>query len=151
MPDVNAMLFRVTRLILPGLLLLSPACKKKEEKKSARRQHEEALQKTNAEHKAVKAFADGIRGVFEWQQAQPLVQSETDRRTLATALAQRMAQVPAKDLPSDLQHAWSAMLAAWQALAAQPQLSDAQRQQGTDAAAELNRQLLAVGVVDLHF
>ena len=147
------MLFRVTRWMLLGsLLLLSPACKKKkEEQKSARRLREEALQKNTAEHKAVKAFADGIRGVFEWRQTQPLLQSETDRRTLAAALAQRMAQVPAKDLPPDLQSAWSAMLAAWQALAAQPQLSDAQRQQGTDAAAELNRQLLAVGVVDLHF
>lgn len=146
------MLFRVFRMLLLCLpVLFCAACKKKEEKKSSRRLREEALLKATAEHSKVKAFTDGVRGVFEWRQTQPATLSEADRRALASALAQRMAQVPAKDLPPDLQNAWAAMLTAWQSLAAQPQLTDAQRQQGARAAAELNRQLAAAGVIDLHF
>jgi len=137
-------------LCLP--ILAFTACKKKEEpKKSTRRLREEALQKMSAEHQAVKAFTDAMRGVLEWQQTQPLIQTAAERQAQTTALVRRMAAVPIQNLPPDLRKAWSDMLTVWQQFATQPQLSEAQRQQSSRTAEELNRQLAAVGIVDLHF
>jgi hypothetical protein len=144
------MLLKLLRvcLLLP---LLGVACKKKEEQKSSRRLREEALEANTRDHVAVKKFADAVREVFQWRQSQPVIQSEAERQVLAKELALRLNNMPTENLPDHLVKAWRAMRESLRAAAKSPTLSEAQRQQGAQAAAELNRQLAARGVLDLHF
>ena len=135
-------------LLLPVLCL---ACKKKPEQKSTRRLHEEALEANTRDHVAVKKFADAVREVFQWRQSQPIIQSEAERRALTKELAQKLETMPTENLTEDLRLAWKKMRECLRTAATTPTLSDAQRQQGAEAAAELNRQLAARGVLDLHF
>jgi hypothetical protein len=147
---MKAMVSKVLRfaLLVP---LLGVACKKKEEQKSSRRLREEALEANTRDHVAVKKFADAVREVFRWRQSQPMIHAEADRHALAKKLGARLENMPTENLPEDLVKAWRAMRESWRTVANTPTLSDAQRQQGAQAAAELNQQLAARGVLDLHF
>lgn len=140
-------LLRVS-LLLPLLCL---ACKKKEEQKSSRLLREEALEANTRDHIAVKKFADAVREVFQWRQSQPAIQSEAQRQALAKELALKLENVPTAYMPDDLAKSWRAMRESLRTAAKNSTLSEAQRQQGAEAAAELNQQLAARGVLDLHF
>ena len=147
---MKAMVSKVLRIALL-VPLLGVACKKKEEQKSSRRLREEALEANTRDHIAVKKFADAVREVFQWRQSQPIIHSEAERHALAKELAARLENMPTENLHEDLVKAWRAMRECWRTAASSPTLSDAQRQQGAQAAAELNQQLAARGVLDLHF
>ena len=147
---MNAMVSKVLRIALL-VPLLGVACKKKEEQKSSRRLREEALEANTRDHVAVKKFADAVRAVFRWRQSQPIIHAEADRHALAKELGPRLENMPTENLPEDLVKAWRAMRESWRTAASSPTLNDTQRQLGARAAAELNRQLAARGVLDLHF
>jgi len=147
---MNAMVSKVLRIALL-VPLLGVACKKKEEQKSSRRLREEALEANTRDHVAVKKFADAVRAVFRWRQSQPIIHAEADRHALAKELGARLENMPTENLPEDLVKAWRAMRESWRTAASSPTLNDTQRQLGARAAAELNRQLAARGVLDLHF
>ena len=147
---MNAMVSKVLRIALL-VPLLGVACKKKEEQKSSRRLREEALEANTRDHVAVKKFADAVRAIFRWRQSQPIIHAEADRHALAKELGARLENMPTENLPEDLVKAWRAMRESWRTAASSPTLNDTQRQLGARAAAELNRQLAARGVLDLHF
>jgi len=147
---MKAMVSKVLRIALL-VPLLGVACKKKEEQKSSRRLREEALEANTRDHVAVKKFADAVREVFLWRQSQPMIHAEADRHALAKELGARLENMPTENLPEDLVKAWRAMRESWRTAASSPTLNDTQRQLGARAAAELNRQLAARGVLDLHF
>ena len=117
----------------------------------SRRLREEALEANTRDHVAVKKFADAVRAVFRWRQSQPIIHAEADRHALAKELGARLENMPTENLPEDLVKAWRAMRESWRTAASSPTLNDTQRQLGARAAAELNRQLAARGVLDLHF
>ena len=126
-----------------------PSCHREAKAKSKKKA--EALAQLNKERSAVLKFAQEARKVFEWRLAQPVPSSESERRNLLTELSQRMAKIPADDLPDDLGSPWQRMLQCWKTLAENSNPAPALRETGAQAASELNKNLAARGIVEIRF
>lgn len=144
---------RRSRLIVAvAVACASAACHKAPEKpKSPKRKREDAIMQASAEQRALDKLTDGVRDVLRWAQTQPVTTTAAERQNLERELAQRMEQIPTKGLNDDLAKAWQRMLDAWKELAKSETPDAALRDKGAKAAAELNRQLEAHGVMDLKF
>lgn len=126
-----------------------PSCHR--ETKSKPKKKAEAMAQLNKERSAVIKFALEARKVFEWRLAQPVPSSESERRNLLTELSRRMEKIPADDLPDDLDSPWQRMLQCWKSLAENSNPAPTLRETGAQAAAELNKNLAARGIVEIRF
>lgn len=137
------MLRSVSCLVL--LVVIFPGCKK-----PPKRKREEIVAESSRERRRVDNFAYALRKVIEWRQTQPVADSDAARKNLIKGVFKKLDQIPADELPNDLQRTWKRMLRAWRALAKDTTVDEDLIKEGADAASALNQLLEQYGYPDLR-
>ena len=119
-------------------------------KKPPKKKREEIVVESSREQRRINNFTNALRKVVEWRQTQPVADSEAARTNLIKAVVKKFDQIPMDDLPNDLGKAWKRMMRAWKALAKDSPADKDLIDEGTAAAAELNRLLAECGYPDLR-
>lgn len=119
-------------------------------KKAPKRKREEIVAEASRERRRVDNFVYALRKVIEWRQSQPAADSEAARLNLIKGVTRKLDQVSADDLPKELEKAWKRMLKAWKTLSKDPVVDQDLIDEGSAAAAELNRLLVLNGYPDLR-
>ncbi|MDB6119088.1 MAG: hypothetical protein JWO08_2869 [Verrucomicrobiaceae bacterium] len=134
-------------------------CRKAPPPKPSKAKREESSVRQSLDRENTKNFANAIRGVMEWHNAQPLPQGQPAHAAVAQEFSKRLQAVPSKGLPPDILGAWQTLQQASQKLAtlltasAPPASADLQKvkEEGRKASETLNQWLASQGFGDLHF
>jgi hypothetical protein len=134
-------------LVLCVFAMAPAACRKEAPKKKTK---SEAVADASRQRRMVINFANGLRSVLEWRQTQPVTRTEPARQALIEAVAKKFAEVPAKDLPPEMEATWQQMMTLWHQLAKTPEAGPELIKQGGEITAKLNNLLAASGHPDVR-
>lgn len=141
---MKCFLLRSASLLLLSCFILT-GCKK-----PPKRKREEIVAESSRERRRVDNFAYALRKVIEWRQTQPVAENDVARQNLIKGVVKKLDQIPIDDLPGDLGNTWKRMMKAWKALAKDTAADKDLIEEGSAAAAEMNRILAENGYPDLR-
>lgn len=143
--------------ILAATFLFS--CHKSSPPKTGKAKRDENSQRQSSEREAVENFAGALRGVVEWNHAQPPPKDRAAHAALVKEFASRLHAVPAQDLPPEVLRAWKDLNKSCEGIGAAlakstPLSADEMKRlqtEGRKAGEKLNQWLASQGFGELHF